>query len=148
MEIEQSWTATSLDASMTASKPVSNCACFSTQQNLMPSYDDWIYYSHLMDILQSFNGLFSRTTWVSRHQKSKPFWILLEQQVMGSSGISFTICISLSFAPCSRQITVPVPHHSVFTVRMPFLPPNQQHQSTEGITKALKEWCLDIRGSL
>jgi len=24
-----------------------------------------------------FNGLFSRTTWVSRHQKNKPFWILL-----------------------------------------------------------------------
>jgi len=23
-------------------------------------------------------------------------------------------------------------HHSVFTGRMPFLPPNQQHQSTEG----------------
>jgi len=25
-----------------------------------------------------------------------------------------------------------VPHHSVFTGRMPFLPPNQQRQSTEG----------------
>jgi len=25
------------------------------------------------------------------------------------------------------------PHHSVFTGRMPFLPPNQQRQSTEGI---------------
>jgi len=24
------------------------------------------------------------------------------------------------------------PHHSVFTGRMPFLPPNQQRQSTEG----------------
>jgi len=33
---------------------------------------------------------------------------------------------------CSRQITMPVPHHSVFTGRMPFLPPNQQRQSTEG----------------
>jgi len=37
-----------------------------------------------------------------------------------------------SFAPRSRQITMPAPHHSVFTGRMPFLPPNQQHQSTEG----------------
>jgi len=27
--------------------------------------------------------LFSRTTWVSRHHKSKPFWILLEQEMMG-----------------------------------------------------------------
>ena len=30
-----------------------------------------------------FNGHFSRTTWVSQHQKGKPFWILLEQEVMG-----------------------------------------------------------------
>jgi len=38
-----------------------------------------------------------------------------------------------SFAPRSKQITMPVPHHSVFAGRMPFLPPNQQRQSTEGI---------------
>jgi len=30
-----------------------------------------------------FNGLFSRTTWVSWHQKGEPFWILLEQEMMG-----------------------------------------------------------------
>jgi len=36
------------------------------------------------------------------------------------------ICTSL------RQITTPVPHHSVFTGQMPFLPPDQQHQNTEG----------------
>jgi len=35
-------------------------------------------------------------------------------------------------APRSRQITTPAPHCSVFTGRMPFLPPNQQRQSTEG----------------
>jgi len=28
---------------------------------------------------------------------------------------------------------MPVPHHSVFTGQMPFLLPNQQRQSTEGI---------------
>jgi len=33
---------------------------------------------------------------------------------------------------CTMQITVPAPHHSVFTGRTPFLPPNQQRQSTEG----------------
>jgi len=32
----------------------------------------------------------------------------------------------------NRQITMPVPHHSVFKGQMPFLPPNQQSQSTEG----------------
>jgi len=37
----------------------------------------------LLLLLHPFNGLFSRTTWVSRHQKGKPFWILLEQQMMG-----------------------------------------------------------------
>ena len=31
---------------------------------------------------QSFNGLFSRTTWVGRYQKDKPFWILLKQEMM------------------------------------------------------------------
>ena len=37
-------------------------------------------------------------------------------------------------APRSRQITTPAPHCSVFfTGRMPFLPPNQQCQSTVSI---------------
>ena len=48
---------------------------------------------------------------------------------MSGSGISWAICKS---PPCSRQTTMPTPHHSVFTGRMPFLPPNQQRQSTEG----------------
>jgi len=33
--------------------------------------------------LRPFNGLFSMTTWVSQHQKGKPFCILLEQDMMG-----------------------------------------------------------------
>jgi len=37
-------------------------------------------------LLQLFNGLFSRTTWVSRHEKGKPFRILLEQEMMASAG--------------------------------------------------------------
>ena len=48
---------------------------------------------------------------------------------MSGSGISWAICKSASR---SRQITMPVPHHSFFTDWMPFLPPNQQRQSTEG----------------
>jgi len=42
-------------------------------------------------------------------------------------------------APRSRQTTTPTPHHSVFTGRMPFLPPNQQHQSTEGKINVMKK---------
>ena len=64
-------------------------------------------------------------------RKVKPIWILLKQETVGGSGISWTICKS---APSSRQITTPAPHRSsFFTGRMPFLPPNQQCQSTEGI---------------
>jgi len=62
-------------------------------------------------------------------RKVKPIWILLKQETVSDSGISWAICMS---APHSRQITTPAPHHSVFTGQMPFLPPNQQLQSTEG----------------
>jgi len=33
---------------------------------------------------------------------------------------------------CTRQMTMPAPHYSVFTGQMPFLLPNQQRQSTKG----------------
>ena len=62
-------------------------------------------------------------------RKVKPSWILLKQETVSGSDISWAICKSASR---SRQITMPVPHHSFFTGRMPFLPPNQQRQSTEG----------------
>ena len=59
--------------------------------------------------------------------KVKPIWILLKQETVSGSGISWATC---KFPPRFRQITTPTPHHSVFTGRMP---PNQQCQSTEGI---------------
>ena len=59
----------------------------------------------------------------------KSIWILTKQEIVSGSGISWATCKS---APCSRQITMPAPHHSVFTGRMPFLLPNQQRQITEG----------------
>jgi len=58
----------------------------------------------------TFNGPLSRTTQVSRYQKGK-IWILLKQETVSGSGISWAICKS---APRSRQITMPAPHHSVF----------------------------------
>jgi len=67
-------------------------------------------------------------TRVSLYQKSKTNLDILEQETMSGSGISWAIYKS---APCPRQITMPAPHHSVFTGWMPFLPPKQQHQSTE-----------------
>ena len=44
-------------------------------------------------------------------RKVKPIWILLKQETVSGSGISWTICKT---APHSRQITTPAPHHSVF----------------------------------
>jgi len=44
-------------------------------------------------------------------RKEKPIWILLKQETVSGSGISWAICKSASR---SRQITMPVPHHSVF----------------------------------
>ena len=58
-------------------------------------------------------------------RKVKPIWILLKQETVSGSGICWAICKS---APCSRQIIIV----QFFTGRVPFLPPNQQHQSTEG----------------
>ena len=57
------------------------------------------------------NGPFSGTTQVSRYQKVKPIWILLEQETVSGSGISWAIC---KCAPCSRQTTTPAPHRSSF----------------------------------
>ena len=41
----------------------------------------------------------------------KPIWILLKQETVSGSGISWAICKS---APRSRQTTMPAHHHSVF----------------------------------
>jgi len=89
-------------------------------------------------LLHPFNSLYSRTTWVSRYQKGKPVWIKMRQEMMGfwdGSGISWTICKQP--APCSRQITTPTPHHSIFTGQMLFTTPNQQ------CLKALKAYGLN-----
>jgi len=34
-------------------------------------------------LLQLLNGHFSRTSWISWHQKGKPFWILTKQEMVG-----------------------------------------------------------------
>jgi len=84
-------------------------------------------HTHTHTHTHPFNGSFSRTTRVSRYQKGKTNLDFTEAR---GSGISGAMCKSASR---SRQITMPAPHHSsFFTGRMPFLPPNQQRQSTEG----------------
>jgi len=60
-----------------------------------------------------------------RHQKGKTN--LDFNEARGGSGISWAIC--KSFAADFRQITMPAPHHSIFTGQMLFLTPNQQCQT-------------------
>jgi len=63
-------------------------------------------------LLQLFNGLFPGQPGQASTRKAEPFWILIKQEMMGDSGISWTI--HKPFAPRSGQITVPAPHHSNF----------------------------------
>ena len=84
--------------------------------------------SHISQDTHPFNGSLSRTTWVSRYQKGKPILILLKQETVSGSGISWAICKS---APRSREITTPAPHHSVF-YRPDALPVAQPTASKHG----------------
>jgi len=54
-------------------------------------------------------------------RKVKPIWILLKQETVSGSGISWAIC---KFAHRSRQITMPTPQRSVF-YRLDALPADQ-----------------------
>jgi len=82
----------------------------------------------LLLLLLLFNNFFSGTTWESRHQKGKPFWILMKQQNDGWQWHQLdhmqNICTSLQ---TDNSDISPL----CFTSRMPLLTPNQQHQSTE-----------------
>jgi len=81
-------------------------------------------YGYTWEYIHPFNGPLSRTTLVSQYQKGKLIWTVLNQETVASAG---------PYASLHLAITTPAPHHSVFTGRMPLLPPNQQCQSIEGI---------------
>jgi len=70
-----------------------------------------------LDTSNPFNGFYPRTTWVRRQQKGQPFWILLEQEMMGWQWHQLDnmqiICTSL------QTETTPVPYHSVLQARWP-----------------------------
>jgi len=87
------------------------------------SFASYIRHTHPL------NGPLSGTTQVSRYQKGKTNLDFTEARDSEWQWHQLAVCKS---APRSRQITTPAPHHSFFTGLMPFLPPNQQCQSTEG----------------
>ena len=62
-------------------------------------------------------------------RKVKPIWILLKQETVSGSGISWAMQVCTSLQTDNHAST---PQLSFFTGRMPFLLPNQQRQSTEG----------------
>ena len=83
-------------------------------------------YIHVMSFFQDNLG---KPAPEKQNHSGKTNLDLLEQETVSGSSISCAICKS---TPRPRQITMPAPHHSVFTGRMPFLLPNQQRQITEG----------------
>jgi len=58
-----------------------------------------------------FNGPFPGLPRWASTRKVKPVWILVKQETVSGSGISWAICKSASY---SRQTTTPAPHHYVF----------------------------------
>jgi len=58
--------------------------------------------------------------------------------IVSGGGIIWAIC---KCAPRLRNITTPAPSTHFLTGWIPFLPPNQQHQSTEDIN-LWTNWCL------
>ena len=92
-----------------------------------------------------FNGLFSGTTRRASTRKVKPIWILLKQETVSGSGISWAIRKS---APCSRQVTMPATHHSV-SYRPDALPATQPTASKHwrDVTAALKRVIKQLQGT-
>jgi len=78
-------------------------------------------HTHLMTLCPGLPG------WAGT-RKVKPVWILLKQETVSGSGISWA---SLHLAPDRKPRQHPTTQ--IFIGRMPFLPPNQQRQSTKGL---------------
>ena len=97
-------------------------------QSLPPSPSPWEHtHTH------PFNGPFSRTTQVSRYQKGKTnldFTEARDSEWQWHQLGHMQVCTQLQAD--NHANTPPL---SFFTGRMPFLQPNQQRQSTEGIWK-------------
>jgi len=68
-------------------------------------------HHHFLTLYTPFNGPFPVLPGSAGTRKVKLIWILLKQETVSGSGISWVICKS---APRSKQITTPARHHSVF----------------------------------
>ena len=108
--------------------------CPSAEKNFRKVYTVWrSLLSHLPPTnthTHLFNGPLSGTTRVSRYQKGKTnldFTEARDSEWQWYQLGHMQVCTSLQ-----TDIHATTPPLSFFTGRMPFLPPNQQRQSTEG----------------
>jgi len=88
--------------------PSAQHAVYETSTYLLKHTTLYIYVhtNILLPLLLQFKGFLSSTSWVSRYQTGKTREVLNEARedgVLGSSGISWTIC--KQSAPCCRQTT-------------------------------------------
>ena len=71
-------------------------------------------------------------------RKVKPIWILLKQETVSGSGISWAVC---KCETRSKQIATPAPHHSVFfTAECPSCHPTNSVKALEAITCTVQEY--------
>ena len=104
------------------------------------SWDIWwwpclLSSTHTHTHTHPFNGPFPGLPGLAGTRKVKPIWILLKQETVSGSGISWAICKS---ATRSRQITTPASHHSVF-YRPDALPAAQPTASKHMLIKKWEE---------
>jgi len=90
----------------------------------------WSSWWHTQTHTHPFNGPFSGTTQVSRYQKGKTNLDFTEARDTEWQWHQLVPYASLHLAPDRWPSQHPTTQF--FTGRMPFLPPNQQRQSTEG----------------
>ena len=92
-----------------------NCFCCCILYHNLSCCDLTILLRHTFKCLVThthpFNGPFLGLPAWAGTRNVKPIWILLKRETVSGSGISWAICKSASR---SRQITMPVPHHSIF----------------------------------
>jgi len=94
--------------------------CTSWQEFWQPS-------SPFCPLAHVFSGPFPGLPGWASTRKAEPIWILLKQEWQWHQLGHMQVCTSLQTD--NHASTSPL---SFFTGRMPFLPPNQQSQSTEG----------------
>ena len=112
------WRFQSLISSIFAGFAVGCVSHLSTKQLACIQYVTYIFSTTLDQPAYTHTHTHTRLTalrpglpgWAGT-RKVSPIWILLKQETVSGSEIRWAICKS---APCSRQITMPAPHYSVF----------------------------------